>query len=192
MLHVYRLLARIDVILNQLDSDGYDVGLFRRQFAAWVRIPLGLRGGWSTAASVEHFIPSAIIDQVEGLALFLDGKVYEFDVSRHDDLRALVADVRMALEVDVELPQPLRIYIHRLLAEIQHALNDEAIGEAFDLADAIRRLWVALGSAENASADDKSKSMWRRFAERILFDSAAQAMVIGGQAAITLAIEAAS
>jgi hypothetical protein len=58
-------------------------------------------------------------------------------------------------------------------------------------ADAIRRLWVALGSAENSSSEERAKSKWRRFAERILFDSAAQAMVTGGQAAITLAIDAA-
>lgn len=189
MLRVFRLLSRIDNILAQLANDGVDVALFRRQVPGWVRIPLGLQGGWATTALAETFLPQAVIDQVEGLALFLDGKVYEFDTSRHNDLRDLLGDVRDALEVDQDLPHPLKVYIHRLLTEIQRALDDEAIGESFDFADAVRRLWVALGSAENAT-DEQAKPMWRRFAERILFDSTAQAMVIGGQAAITLAIEA--
>lgn len=191
MLRVYRLLARTDAILSQLATDGYAVGLFRRQVATWVQIPLGLNGGWSTGAYAENFIPQATIDQVEGLALFLDGKVYVFDSDRNDDLRELLGEVRSALEEDTELPRPLKVYLHRLLAEIQIALDDAAIGEAFDFADAVRRLWVALGSAENSSTEERSKSRWRRFAERILFDSTAQAMVTGGQAAITLAIDAA-
>jgi len=192
MLRVYRLLARIDDVLRQLEADGYDVQLFRRHIPAWIRIPLGVRGGWSTSAPVDMVLPRDLLDQIEALALYLDGKVYEFDVSRHDDLRTLLRDVRHALEEDVELPLPLKLYIHRLLSEIQQALDNTAIGEAFDFADAIRRLWIALGSAENSTTDDRAKSKWRRFAERILFDSAAQAMVTGGQAAITLAIDAVS
>lgn len=192
MLRVYRLIARVDAILGQLEADGYTVSLFRRQVAGWVRIPLGLQGGWTNAVHAETFMPQAIVDQVEGLALFLDGKVYVFDASRNDDLRGLIRDVRGALEEDDELPRPLRLYLHRLLTEIQQALDDSAIGEAFDFADAVRRLWVALGSAENSSTEERSKSKWRRFAERILFDSTAQSMVTGGQAAITLAIESLS
>lgn len=190
MLRVYRLLARIDTILGQLEADGYSVSLFRRQVGVWVTIPLGLQGGWANTVHVDNFIPQTIVDQVEGLALFLDGKVYVFDAAHNEDLRGLLRDVRGALEDDDdELPRPLKLYIHRLLVEIQHALDDEAIGEAFDFADAVRRLWVALGSAENSSTEERSKSKWRRFAERILFDSTAQSMVTGGQAAITLAIE---
>lgn len=170
-----RLLARIDELLVQLESDGAGVFLYRRQYPGWWT-PL-LRMNASGAVGAEDVAPSSMQDQIEGFALYLDGKVFELEPIHDESLRTLIHRVRETLEQDRELDETLRQYIHRLLQSIEIALDDDAIGAGFDAAEAIRQLWVALRAAEGASTGSSSvwRDLWTQITAGIVAGGALQA-----------------
>ncbi|CAH0263916.1 hypothetical protein SRABI76_03561 [Microbacterium oxydans] len=154
----------------------------------WMRIPLGLNGAWSQGVPRDQAIPPDWVDQIESLALYLDGKVYEFGGELLDSLQAIVDSAVDLLAADESLPIDLRRYIHDLLMSIRTALSHERVGLTFDFANAVRQLYVAFAAAELRS--EKKSDFWSALGRRIVFDGASHAAVSGLTALATIAITA--
>ncbi|QPZ39712.1 hypothetical protein [Paramicrobacterium chengjingii] len=176
----FRLLGRIDVLLRQLEQDGYNVSLYRRQFPKWSAGVLSSGSGWASSMSPDNLVHPTVMDQIEGCANYLDGKVFVYEHDDSEALDSLVSRARVALNGDPDLDPQLHYYIHRLLQEIEIALSDESAGIAFDYTAAVQRLWVAMRAAEGASTDDDSKRRWRDAWQSILTGTVSGGLVQAG------------
>lgn len=176
VMRVARLLARVDDVLTDLDSQDVNVDLYRRQYPDWVTAMVSYQLGWAQPLGADNIITVEVLDEIEGLANYLDGKVYELG-SRADTLQCLLNQAKQALAEDVELDPRLTQYLHRLLQQIQNALDDEMYGIAFDYADAVQRLWVAFRAAEGASP--QKSAMWRDLWTQIIAGTASGSLVTG-------------
>lgn len=156
-----RLLNRIEDLLTDFDRRGMKVDLYRRQIPDWVAAMVSYQAGWGQQLSSDQVISAEHLDEIEGLANFLDGKVYILGAGT-ETLDGLLARAHSLLADDDELDQQLTEYIHRLLQQITIALEDDAVGIAFDYADAVQRLWVAFRAAEGASPEyaDRWRDLW--------------------------------
>lgn len=144
-----KALVRIDEILATYELSGrYQVQLYRRQYPEWWKGLLSYQAGWAQTMTAEHILSSAHMDEIESFANFLDGKVWELEDLGTASLRSIIADARNALKIDDQLSQELRLYIHRLLQQVEVAMDDDAVGAAFDYEDAVMRLFVAFKAAE--------------------------------------------
>jgi hypothetical protein len=189
MLRVYALLADMDSILRRLALQGAPVAVLRRQLHEWSRVPLALDATWNTSTgNRENFMPQTTLDQIETFALYLDGKVLEFDEPMTSALRSLVDEAGKLLLEDETLPPQLREYLHYLLQEIRIALDDEEIGRAFDFAEATRRLWVAMQAAAGTSKDEDQRKSWGKLADAIIVGTVSSGLVEAGRATIQLMI----
>lgn len=181
ILKAFRLLARIDDLLSLMAAEGLKVEVYRRQYPRWAYGVIGRRAsGWSAQINSDAVMTEADMDQIEAFASFLDGKVLEIEPSGIPTLRSVLAQARGLLENDESIDHHLRLYLHRLLHEMQSALDDEAVGVGFDLPEAVRRLWVALRAAESASEDKKAEWMaiWKQIATGIASGLMVEAGVI--------------
>lgn len=186
ILRAARLLARIDEIIVGYTMDGRDdVAVYRRQFPEWLEGMLALRAGWTTIVSAESIATQETMDQIAGFANFLDGKVYEFSDDDLDSLRGILEKARDVLATDVGLEPTVRSYLHRLLQEIQYALDDEAIGASVDFTAAAQRLWVAFRAAEQVSTENSS--LWSALAQSFVVNEVTSAAIEGGRLAIMMA-----
>lgn len=158
LVRAFRLLTRIADLLALMEADGLNVAVYRRQYPRWCYGAIGRHVGWTAQITADHVMTASDMDQIEAFANFLDGKVHEFDPSSSSALREVLRQARSLLEADSSIDPHLRTYLHRLLHEMQTALDDEAVGVGFDMAEAVRRLWVALRAA--ASASERRKAEW--------------------------------
>lgn len=184
-----RALIEIDNLLTQLERSGAPVAVYRRQYPEWWKPLVSQQGGWSTNLVSDNIIGEDHLDEIEGFANFLDGKVWTLSGDRSEALRDLVSRARTALESDAALSSELREYIHRLLQQIEIALDDEGVGATFDYAAAIQRLFVAFKAAE--SERTPGKGTWASLWTQILSGTVSGAIVQGAIAA-TNAITSAS
>lgn len=129
----------------------------------------------------------SLLDQIEGLAAFFDGKVLDFDDQRILSLRPLVDRADALLTGDSEMDPALASYIRRLSAEIRYALDDEAAGRTFDFTSAVERLWVSFQAAAEKASDAK-KSAWRDLAQQIFVGVASSGAVEIATVGLKLAI----
>lgn len=185
---IARLLEQIDVLLTQMEREQMSVALYRRQYPEWYVGLLGYPNGWSAAVSGEAFMSQALMDQIEGFANFLEGKVLSLSDAGEASLRDSLAAARKLLEADQDLDHTLRLYIHRLLAEMERALQDEAIGAGFDIEESIVRLWVAFRAAES-STSDANKGKWRDLWVQMVAGVASGSLVQGGTVAMQLMLD---
>lgn len=151
------LLRRVEDTFEVLRREGHRVGVYQRQSKNWLS-PLTGRAtsGWTVGTSATQIISTEHLDQLESAASFLDGKVREIGNPGKESLRDVMRRARELLEEDKSLPPYLVLYIHRLLQEIVHALDDDVIGLQFDFGDATTQLAVALGAASSASTTKMS------------------------------------
>jgi hypothetical protein len=173
-----RLLVRISDLLTYFENEGLAVAVYRRQYAAWWAPVLAHPHGWGGVASAEATAAQSTLDQIEGFAAFLDGKVYSISSEGTETLREILDRAAAVLEEDASLDAELRVYIHRLLQSIRIALDDDAVGVATDYAECVRQLWVALRAAEGASKTKGSE--WRGIWTQIATAATAGALVEGG------------
>lgn len=166
LIRASRALVRLDEVLTDLASQGFKVDLYRRQYPEWWKGVLSFKSGWGTTMQGEHVLSALHMDEIEGCANYLDGKVWELTTSHEQSLREVLADARRALEVDGELSVELRRYVSRLLREIQTALDDQAMGATFDYADAVERLLVAFKAAEGEATH--ARELWVNLRTSIL------------------------
>lgn len=176
-------LIRIDQIIDEFEANGRSVAVYRRQYPEWWKGVIGYQKGWSASLGADEILIPTHMDQIESFANYLDGKVWDVD-ARKDDLRSILVQARTALENDDELSAPLRSFLHRLLAEIQRALDDDAIGETFDFSDALHRLFVAFKAAEGEAT--KESGVWRTLWTQFVPALAAGGILEGGALVLQL------
>ncbi len=164
----YRLINYLDDLLRGYELRGRSVGLYRRQIKTWVRIPLGVNGQWNGSPGPDGIIPEDWLDQIEGLALYLEDKVEEFPAERVADLKQIVDEALTVLAKDKNLPDVLRRYIYDLLASIKMAMAYENMGLAFDYEAAARNLYAAFVAAETKSPENAT--LWSKLVEKVLGD----------------------
>lgn len=172
-----RALVRIDEILASFSASGRNVDLFRRQYPEWWKGLISYTGGWQSALSGAHVLTDAHMDEIAGFAHFLDGKVVVVEPASLENLRTILDRARNALESDGLLSPELRGYIHRLLQEIQNALDDSAIGSTYDYGSAVERLYVAFKAAE--SEGTPSKGVWTGLWTGFISGTASSAVMQG-------------
>jgi hypothetical protein len=158
-------LLRMNDLLNGFQADGRDVAVFRRQYPGWWRGTLSMAVGWNQDMHPDHVVTQEVLDTIETFAHYLDGKVRVVASIPSEGLRDILDKARTALEDDVSLSPRLAGYIHRLLQQIQNALDNQAMGEAFDFAGAIDQLYAALSAAEGESRaasepESRTPSLW--------------------------------
>ncbi len=83
-----------------------------------------------------------------------------FGASMKETLRSVLDQARKLLETDDSIGNELRVFIHRLLQQIQDALDDDAVGASFDFSEASARMWVAFQTAETRSQDSNKRRGW--------------------------------
>lgn len=178
VMRVARLLSRIEDTLADLDRQGVRVTLYRRQLPDWVAGMVSYQMGWTRAGvTPDHVLSNEHLDEIEGLANFLDGKVYVLG-GEAETLGDLLERARVLLNEDAELDPRLAAYLRRLIDQIQAALEDETLGFAFDYGDAVQRLWVAFRAAESASPE--RGRMWRDLWTQIGAGTVSGVLVQGG------------
>lgn len=181
-----RSLIRIDEVLTELEADNKNVALFRRQYPSWWGPIAAFPHGWGTNVSGDAAFGQQILDQIEGFRNYLEGKVFLLDDARVKTLRQVLADARDALEVDQELSNPLRVFISRLLHQIQIALDDDAIGSSFDFGAAVQGLFAAFRAAGGEKTT--KHTLWENLVTNILPTAALGALIEGGSVATQLAL----
>lgn len=183
--HAYRLITRLRTVLTGLESQGHEgLGLFNRQIDEWSKVPVSM--GATTAIRPGVLISDTLLQQIEGFALFLDGKVPVIALEHQERLSEVVARARTLVEDDDELDINLRRYIHTLLAEIDLALSNDRVGKSFDFAEAAMRLRTAFGAAATESPDNGAR--WRNLLASIGINTAASALVGTGQTMLEILV----
>lgn len=175
-------LSEIEALLGQLERDGVRVKAYRNQIPDWwsgLIVP-DYTPGQGTGA--DGIITNEHLDEIDACASFLDFYVHAVSESQMDNLRNIVSEARSALEHDQHLSQQLRVYIHRLLREIEHALDDQAVGEVFDFAEAALRLRVAFQAA--TQEETPKRDTWHTLWTAIASGAAANALTQGAGIAI--------
>ncbi len=172
------LLVRMHQLIGQLDEDGYSVDLYRRQLPGWLA-PLASA---NVASGAGWSLDAALLDQIEGFANFLDGKVPVVGADKMANLLDVVARAIELLAQDGSLPEYLKTYIRRLLQQIRTALEDAQAGTPVDIGGLAYSLWVAFAAAEGQS---KSKgSVWKDLGHQLLTGTISGAIVQGTTFAI--------
>ncbi len=181
LLRVFGLLTRIDALLLRLEREGQSVAVYRRQFPAWSYGAIGRHVGWTTQVKAENVMTANHMDQIEAFASFLDGKVVVLDEHGEQTLRSALQRARVLLEEDTGLDQQLRVYISRLLHEIQTALDDDALWARADIEDRAWAFWSAMRAAESASPAKGSawRDIWVQFAASAGANVVTQATFLG-------------
>ena len=160
----FRLVTACDDLIEQYAQSGFNVEMFQRHIRSWT-IVIASFPARNTTIRKEDFVKGSTLDQIESLALFLEGKVHVFNDERRTQLRELISEARDLLEDDDTISVELRQYLSSLTYEIETALSNERLGKTFDFAEATRRLWVAFNASENQSTKDPGR--WKRMAEAI-------------------------
>ena len=154
--------------LDELENAGVQVRVYKRYVAHWTRMLMSYPLGWYTQTGAEEAFPSSAMDQLEALSSWFEVHKPRLRPEAKGTLHELVDDTRSLLRDDDSISNELRLYLQRLISEIDAALNDEELGESFDYASATERLWVGLFAASAQSADDEQKSRWSNLARRFL------------------------
>lgn len=182
-----RALVRIDEVLTMYEVSGrYNVSLYRRQYPEWWKGVVSYQNGWKTAMSGQDFIQQPLMDEIEGFGNFLEGKVFELEPESEKTLREIIRDARDALEADQGLSGPIRMYIHRLLQEIEWALNNEGVKASFDFGEAADRLYVAFAAAQGEGT--AKATLWENLKTNIIPASLINGAVAIGGAAVMRAL----
>jgi len=179
-------LRQIEEKLDVLDAGGVRVAVSRRYVPTWRRMALGYPQGWSTQADPGLIYVEAAMDQLETLADRIDERLPDLDSEEKKKLEDIVAEAFELLHSDKTLSQPLKLYLGRIIGEIQNAMLDEKYAERFDYAEAARRLWVTLMAAAEDSTDEQQKARWRDVLKRFAWDSGVA--IVGGAPGLVLAL----
>ncbi|WP_402843747.1 hypothetical protein [Microbacterium sp. GXS0129] len=175
IIRAYGLLSTIDQQLKYLASRKHRVSVYQRQLGRWARVPLSLNAGWGNSTMPEMLVSDEILEQIEGLSYYLDGKVLAYDEHDVEQLRPLIDRADSLLTDDDDMDPRLKMYLRRLIGEIRLALDDEHAGRVFDFTTATERLWVAFTAAAD-QAKPEAKGFWRELAGQIV------PTVVGGAA----------
>lgn len=185
IIHAGRLLARISELLDQLERKGHNVGLYRRQLPDWTLGMIGYHGGWGSPMKARNVMHEEHMDEIEGFANFLDGKVPVLTQDGEVRLRDVTRQARDLLEQDDSLDPRIKLYIYSLLDEIQRGLDESKLSGSFDFAASMERLWVAMRAAEGSSK--KASALWRDLWVSFATGLVSGGLIESGQALIAIA-----
>lgn len=162
-------MARIKVltqVVDVLEQNGRRTARYRRAIPLWIHAVLAYPVGWAASNSNPQLFPDIAMDTLEGLADDIDHYVPAVVATPDSEAWRILEQIGDLLKEEPDLDDRLRLYIHRLLQHVRDCLEDYQSQGAFDLRDALMRLWVALKAAEG-EASEANKSRFRRFAEDV-------------------------
>jgi hypothetical protein len=159
----------LDVVegLSRLEDQGLPVSIYRKYVAAWTSMTMNCDRHWNSAMSRETAFPQNEMDHLETLRGWFAVGAPRVRSGTDAELRVLLSDVGALLDDDASISDELRLYIRRLVADVQASLDDEKLGSGFDLGDAAERLWVALFAAAGQTSDPDKKGRWSNLATTI-------------------------
>ncbi|KAM9866696.1 hypothetical protein ACIFOC_00460 [Leucobacter aridicollis] len=189
ILKVFRIIDRVSAAIDAAEhSTGSDLSVFRAEVPQWVQTAVALPVHWVDVCDPEDAVPMALLKDLNHLALYLDGKVLVLDSTRRASLGDLLTEIEEALNAG-GISAELKLYASRLVAEIRASISDANAGLGFDLSEALRRLWICLGAAQN-EAPEKSKGVFKALREKVVpsvVSSVGSAgLIAGGTAALGL------
>ncbi len=179
-------LRQVEELLDTLEEQGVRVGVSRRYLGAWRQMVLGYPQGWTYQADPNEVYPDAEMDQLETLADRIDERLPDLTDAQKASLKDIVSEAFELMHADETLSDSLKLYLGRIIGEIQNALLDEEYGQRFDYREAAQRLWVTLMAATEQSTDEERKPRWREATKRFLWDASVSA--IGNAPSVFLAL----
>jgi hypothetical protein len=174
------ILQAIETAIAQLKGAGRFVEVYERMMPEWTSAVFSFPTGWSST-DVRPLYTRHQMDLLLALADAIDMTVNgQLGPEALKGVQDLVREAQELLKTDRSISDQLRFYLHTLLQEIQAATSDEAYLDAFNLKQALERLWVAFYGASVQSAEPAA---WTKFAERIFYPGMASFLGnIGGVA----------
>lgn len=173
-----RALAEVEALLGQLEREGRSVAAYRRQIPDWWGGLVSPNHREDQAISPDGVISQEHLDEIEACATVLDFYVLSMSTDQTENLRSIVARARVLLAEDVDLSNELRVYLHRLLQQVEQALDDDALGATFNFAEAVIRLRVAFKAAEGERT--KKSATWNTLWTSFVSASASAGLIEGG------------
>ena len=169
-------LAAVRSGIDELEAAGLPVGTYRKYVRGWSVMVFSYPEGWQSILSSEGAYPSSTLDHLQTLAGWFATTRPRPSAESQDELRTFLIDVQSLLESDDTVSAQLKVYLGRLIREMQNALDDEQLLERFDFDEAGRRLWTALFAAAAQTADDEKKSAWTDLANKLWWPTVAGAL----------------
>lgn len=168
IIRAFGLISRVSSTINEAEAtQGVSLDVFKNDLKTWIQIVVGFSAdGWLRETTGETAVPQSALDNLMRLALYLDGKIVIVTPGRADLLNEVLGEVESLLS-DGDLSTELSQYIRILVMDISRALSDENHGFGFDYGEAVRRLWVCLGAAENESSTVEKKAKFATLREKI-------------------------
>jgi hypothetical protein len=160
------LLGTVDG-MERLDDQGLPVRVYRKYVAVWTQMLMAYPHSWTNNIGQDEAFPPNAMDHLETLSGWFAVSGPRLREDADGELRSITSQARELLHDDTSLSSELRLYLVRLLAEIDSALDDETIGSSFDFSVAAERLWVALFAASAQSEKPEKKSQWSNLAQHI-------------------------
>lgn len=162
--------------LDELSDAGLPVRTYQKYVQSWTQMVLSYPEGWKNSIDVDSAYPESTLDHLHTLAgWFATARPMPTRQSQ-DELRSFLLDVQALLESDDTISGELKVYLGRLIREMENALDDEQLLERFDFDEAGRRLWTALFAASAQTTDDEKKSAWTDLANKLWWPTTAGAL----------------
>ncbi|MFJ3385610.1 MULTISPECIES: hypothetical protein [unclassified Curtobacterium] len=159
--------------IDDLETAGLPVSTYRKYVNDWASMVLSYPTGWSNNVSVANVYPSSTLDHLHTLAgWFATTRPLPSEQSQ-SELRMFLQDVQSLLESDDTITAQLKVYLGRLVREMQNALEDEEVLKRFDFEEAGKRLWTALFAASAQTTDDGKRSAWTDLANKLWWPATA-------------------
>lgn len=173
-----QLQAVADVIavresLREMVKAGLPVDTYEKYLPDWERMVVGYPVGWVNQLKPDEAFPAAILDHLHTLAGWFATTHPTPSDSALSELRTFLADVLSLLEDDDTITAELKVYLGRLVREMQNAIDDDSLLQRFDLDEAGRRLWTALFAASAQTGSEERQRAWTKLADKLWWPSAA-------------------
>lgn len=174
-----RAVADVEAVrsgIDELEAAGLPVSTYRKYVRGWTSMVLSYPVGWESNVSAEAAYPSSTLDHLQTLAGWFETTRPQPNASSQDELRTFLEEILALLEEDDTISNQLKVYLGRLIREMQNALDDEQLLKRFDFSEAGQRLWTALFAAAAQTSDPQKKSAWTDFANKLWWPTAAGAL----------------
>lgn len=159
--------------LDELADAGLPVRTYEKYMDQWTNMVMSYPEGWKNTLDANSAYPESTLDHLHTLAGWFATTRPVPSQKSQQELRTFLLEVQALLESDGTISAELKVYLGRLIREMENALDDEELLERFDFDDAGRRLWTALFAASAQTTDDKKKSAWTDLAGKLWWPTAA-------------------
>jgi len=199
-----RLLTHIEQVLTQMSTDfnlSADYAQIRRfldqsnmWWATLVVLPPNATDGFLSlidraphyGEAEQHPTPEelTVLAEIDQLADFLESRIWHLDSKSESTLIDGTQQMRRILVQDDALSPELKLYLSRLIDQIEHAVNDAHLGAVFDFADAITQLLIGLKAA--AGERTSKREAWRTVYLQIVAGVTVNALTWGAPAILAI------